>query len=120
VADTPTDITYKIFFNTPAADLPATANHRAAQLPGCLNRLAEPSLTNTTFNGTEGTLNKAGTAPLGATFGFTANKNGTYIISIDVDKNGVFTDAIDRKISGITLSPAIIRYFGMAWMGLAP
>ena len=97
--DTQTDITYKIFFNSPAADLPLTAN-----TPGgstwLLNPVVDPMLTNFKFTGTEGTPNKAGTAPLGATFAFTANKNGTYIVSIDVDKNGVFNDPIDRQITG--------------------
>lgn len=102
-ADTQTDITYKIFFNIPAADLPATAN-----TPGgttwLLNPVAEPTLSGFTFTGTEGTAYKAGTAPLGATLAFTANKNGTYAISIDVNKNGVFTDAIDRKLTGTSVA----------------
>ncbi|MES2277022.1 MAG: gliding motility-associated C-terminal domain-containing protein [Bacteroidota bacterium] len=113
--DTPTDITYKIFFNTPAADLPPTAN-----TPGggttwlLLNPVPDASLTNFTFNGIEGSVNRAGTSPLGATLSFTANKNGTYLISIDVNKNGVFTDGIDRKISGNVVS----GQNGASWDGL--
>lgn len=103
VADTQSDITYKIFFTNPAADLPATAN-----TPGgttwLLNSIADPALTNITFTGAEGTPNKAGASPLGATFGFIANKNGNYLVAIDVNKNGVFTDGIDRKITGVVVS----------------
>jgi gliding motility-associated-like protein len=98
-ADTQSDVTHKIFFNTPAADLPATAN-----TPGgttwLLNTPFIPTITNATFTGMEGTPNKAGTAPLGGNIAFTSTGNGAYTISIDINQNGVFTDAIDRKLTG--------------------
>lgn len=106
-ADTEADITYKIFFNTPAADLPTTANVPGGGTTWLLNTAVDPSVTGLpTFKGTEGTANVAGTAPLGGTYSFTANKNGTYTISIDVNKNGVYTDAIDRKITGNVIAGA--------------
>jgi len=99
VADTQSDVTHKIFFNTPAADLPATAN-----TPGgttwLVNTPFVPSISNVTFTGMEGTANKAGTNPLGGNIGFTSTGNGLYTVSIDINKNGVFTDAIDRKLTG--------------------
>ncbi|QKJ32012.1 gliding motility-associated C-terminal domain-containing protein [Mucilaginibacter mali] len=100
-ADTQTDITHKIFFNAPAADLPATANVPGGGSTWLLTSPVDPSSPITpTFTGTEGTANVAGTAPLGGKYAFTASKNGTYLIAIDVNKNGVYTDAIDRKLTG--------------------
>jgi hypothetical protein len=102
-ADTPTDITYKIFFNTPAADLPASAPTPGNATTWLLNPVTEPTLDGASFSGAEGTAGRAGTAPLGATFSFNANRNGTYTITVDVNKNGVYTDAIDQKLTGITI-----------------
>jgi gliding motility-associated-like protein len=112
-ADTQSDITHKIFINTPAADLPAIAN-----TPGgttwLLNTPFVPSISNVTFTGMEGTASKAGTAPLGGNIGFTSTGNGSYTISIDIDKNGLFTDAIDRKLTGTVNAGANTVY----WNGL--
>ncbi|WP_448699096.1 gliding motility-associated C-terminal domain-containing protein [Mucilaginibacter sp. AW1-3] len=101
VADTQTDITHKIFFNAPAADLPTTANTPGGGTTWLLNPPFVPTISNVGFTGIEGTASFAGTSPMGGSIGFTAGANGTYIITIDVNKNGVFTDAIDRKITGI-------------------
>jgi gliding motility-associated-like protein len=98
-ADTQSDVTHKIFFNTPAADLPATANTPDGTT-WLLNTPFIPSISNVTFTGMEGTSGKAGTAPLGGNIAFTSTGNGSYIISIDINQNGVFTDAIDRKLTG--------------------
>jgi len=114
VADTPTDITYKMFFNTPSSDMPATANIPALDGSGgvtttttwLLNPVTTPTLTNFGLIGTEGTPNKTGTAPLGGSFSFTASKAGTYSLAIDVNQNGVFTDPIDRIISGTLAASA--------------
>jgi gliding motility-associated-like protein/uncharacterized repeat protein (TIGR01451 family) len=101
IADTQSDITHKIFFNAPAADLPTTANVPGAGTTWLLNPPFVPAISNVTFTGTEGSANTSGTSPLGGNVGFTAGANGTYIVAIDVDRNGVFTDAIDRKITGM-------------------
>jgi len=101
VADTQADITHKIFFNDPAVDLPTVANTPGGGTTWLLNPPFVPTISNVGFTGTEGTANFAGTSPLGGNIDFTAGANGTYIIAIDVNKNGVFTDAIDRKITGI-------------------
>ncbi|MXV14247.1 gliding motility-associated C-terminal domain-containing protein [Hufsiella ginkgonis] len=97
--DTQSDITHKIFFNTPAADLPSSA-----KTPGgttwLLTTPITPQTTNLTFKGGEGTPGKGGTSPIGGYIGFDANQNGTYVISIDLNNNGSFTDAIDRKLTG--------------------
>jgi gliding motility-associated-like protein/uncharacterized repeat protein (TIGR01451 family) len=99
-ADTPSDITHKIFFNTPAADLPATANTPGSGNTWLLNLPVEPVLNNINFTGTEGTPGRGGTAPLGGHIIFNTTANGTYVVSIDVNRNGAFTDGIDRRLTG--------------------
>jgi gliding motility-associated-like protein/uncharacterized repeat protein (TIGR01451 family) len=103
-ADTPTDITHKLFFNIPAADLPATAPTPNGTT-WLLTAFDQPRITvPLSFKGAEGTPGVAGTSPLGGSFSFGANKNGTYTITIDVNKNGVFTDPIDKKITGTVIT----------------
>ena len=98
--DTQTDITHKIFFNTPATDLPATAKTPGGGTTWLINPPFVPSIGDVGFIGKEGTIGKSGTSPLGGFITFTSTNNGTYSIIIDVDKNGLFTDAIDRKLNG--------------------
>jgi len=112
--DSQTDITQKIFFNTPASDMPAAAKTPGGVTTWLLSPPVVPTITNTAFTGIEGTTGKAGTNPLGADFTFTASAAGTYLIAIDVDKNGIFTDAIDRKLTGI-VNPGANTVF---WDGL--
>lgn len=114
IADTQTDITHKIFFNPPAADLPATAAIPGGGTTWLLNTPVVPTVTNVTFTGVEGTANYGGTSPMGGYIGFTTTVNGIYTIAIDVNKNGVFTDAIDRKITGLVTAGANSVY----WDGL--
>ncbi|WP_184549515.1 gliding motility-associated C-terminal domain-containing protein [Mucilaginibacter sp. FT3.2] len=99
-ADSQTDITQKIFFNTPATDMPAVANTPGSATTWLLNTPVQPAISDVTFTGAEGTLGKAGTNPLGGNFNFDITGNGNYVIAIDVNNNGVFTDAIDRKLTG--------------------
>jgi gliding motility-associated-like protein/uncharacterized repeat protein (TIGR01451 family) len=97
--DSPTDITHKIFFNTPSADLPSSA-----KTPGgttwLLTAPSAPSISNLSFTGIEGTAGKAGTNPLGANFTFTSSASGTYRLAIDVNQNGLFNDPVDRILTG--------------------
>lgn len=99
--DTQSDITQKIFFNPPSADLPASA-----KTPGGTTWLlttpgVASAVTNIGFTGTEGTPGKGGTAPLGGNFTFNSPGGGTYDIFIDVDHNGVYTSGIDRELTGV-------------------
>jgi len=114
VADTQTDITHKIFFNDPAADLPTVASTPGGGTTWLLNPPFMPTISNVTFTGVEGTANVAGTSPMGGNIGFTAGANGTYNVVIDVNKNGVFTDAIDRQITGFVSAGSNTIY----WDGL--
>ena len=115
--DSPTDITQKIFFNPPSADLPASA-----KTPGgttwLLTAPAKPTISNVTFTGVEGTVGRAGTSPLGGNFDFTASTAGTYSITIDVNNNGVFTDPIDRTLTGqVITGPNHVFWDGLDGQG---
>jgi gliding motility-associated-like protein/uncharacterized repeat protein (TIGR01451 family) len=105
-ADSPLDITQKIFFNPPASDLPALANTPGGGSTWLLNNPDVPAISNITFTGIEGTNGIAGTNPLGANFTFTTTVAGSYLIAIDVNKNGILTDPIDRKLTGIVTTGA--------------
>ena len=112
--DTQSDITHKIFFNTPAADLPASAATPGNTTTWLLTAPVAATVGAVSFIGMEGTVGKAGTSPLGANFTFNSTSNGTYTIGIDVNKNGVFTDAIDRTLTG-SFSPGANQVY---WDGL--
>ncbi len=116
--DTQTDITHKIFFNTPAADLPATANTPGGGSTWLINPPFVPSISAVNFIGIEGTKGKTGTAPLGGIITFTSTNNGSYTTIIDVDKNGVFTDPIDRKLTGtVSIGNNSIIWDGLDGLG---
>ena len=116
--DSPTDITQKIFFNAPSADLPASANTPGGLTTWLLTAPAAPTISNVTFLGIEGTVGKAGTNPLGANFTFTSSASGTYQIAIDVNKNGVFNEHIDRLLSGVvTLGANSVFWDGLDGQG---
>lgn len=97
--DSGTDITHKIFFNSPDASMPATAVTPSGSIWLYTTPLS-PQAANFLFEGKEGTQNQAGTAPLGANLTFETNQAGSYIIDIDINQNGVFNDAIDRRLTG--------------------
>lgn len=113
-ADTQTDITQKIFFNPPSPDMPVSANTPGGNTTWLLNTPFLATISNVTFIGSEGTVGKAGTSPLGGNFTFNSSGNGTYLIVIDANQNGMYTDAIDRKLTGI-VSGGTNRVF---WDGL--
>lgn len=112
--DTETDITHKIFFNAPAADLPASANTPGGSTTWLLNTPSLITVSNAAFVGVEGTPGIAGTYPLGANFSFTTTGQGDYSILIDINHNGIYTDAIDRKLTG-TVNTGANKVF---WDGL--
>lgn len=112
--DTESDITQKIFFNDPAADLPTTAKTPGGSSTWLLNPPFVPMVDQTKFIGFEGTEGKAGTAPLGGVFNFNVTANGTYTLIIDANNNGSFTDPADRKLTGTVISGAN----SISWDGL--
>ena len=112
--DTPTDVTQKIFFNTPATDLPATAGIPGNKTTWLVGTPVVPTITNVNLVGVEGTVGRSGTSPLGANLTFTTSGNGTYALVIDVNQNGIYTDAIDRRFTG-TVNAGTNRVY---WDGL--
>jgi gliding motility-associated-like protein len=116
--DTQSDVTHKLFFNTPATDMPVTAKMPGDKTTWLINPPFVPTVTNVGFTGTLGTPGKASTATIGGTINFTAATNGSYIITIDVNQNGVFTDAIDRKFTGtVNAGPNKIEWEGTDGLG---
>jgi len=113
-ADSPTDITQKIFFNPPATDLPDSAKTPGGITTWLLKPPAVPTISNVAFTGIEGTPGKAGTNPLGANFTFTASSAGSCLIVIDVNQNGILTDPIDRKLTA-PVNPGINKIY---WDGI--
>jgi uncharacterized repeat protein (TIGR01451 family) len=95
------NVTHKIFFNRPAATLPANAI-----LPGGTTWLQRvppvtpPLPSNFNFVGQEGTPNQAGTVPLTGNFTFDSPNSGGYSITIDINQNNVYGDANDRVLLG--------------------
>jgi gliding motility-associated-like protein/uncharacterized repeat protein (TIGR01451 family) len=116
--DTQTDITHKIFFNTPAIDMPTSAPAPGNTTTWLINPPFVPSVNDVKFTGAEGTLGKAGTSPLGGIINFTATTNGSYVITIDANNNGVFTDPIDRKLTGLSvLGVNAVKWDGLDGLG---
>ncbi|WP_343704306.1 gliding motility-associated C-terminal domain-containing protein [Chitinophaga sp.] len=112
--DDATNVTHKLFFNSPATDLPVSAAAPGGTADWLLTTPVASSLSNFSFTGAEGTANSAGSPPLGGSFSFTATHTGSYVISLDVDKNGSFTDVRDRQITG----SATVGVNTVAWDGL--
>lgn len=104
IADTETDITHKIFFNSPSSDLPASAPVYGGGTTWLLTTPASPVAANFSFTGVEGTLNQAGASPLGGYIKFETNQLGSYIVNLDINQNGSFTDAADRRLTGSAVS----------------
>ncbi len=81
------DVTYKLFFNRPALDLPGGGDLAAQSASGFtwLRNLPTPppNPDSFVFTGVEGTPGISGNAPLGGTFTFEANGEGTATIEID-------------------------------------
>jgi len=117
-ADTQTDITHKIFFNTPSTDLPASAKTPSGTTTWLMNSPFLPAISNVRFTGTEGTDGKAGTAPLGGSFNFTSTSNGSYKLTIDANNNGSFTDPVDRTFTGkVNTGSNSINWDGLDGLG---
>jgi len=96
--DTATDITHKLFFNSPAGDLPNSAATRSGTT--WLNSTPTTVITsNIRFIGLDGTTNQVGSA-LGGNFTFDATGPGSYIINIDLTGDGAYTSAVDRVLLG--------------------
>ncbi|NTW00463.1 MAG: DUF11 domain-containing protein [Oscillochloris sp.] len=94
------NITHKIFFQEPDKTLPISAKSYSGTTWLLPKTVAPPAPQDFVFTGAEGTPNQAGTAPLGGYFTFDVTGNANYQISIDVDRNGIYNDPIDRVLVG--------------------
>ena len=122
--DGPEDFTHKLFFNSPAPDLPVSApartttgaaNAGTATTTWLKTEPISPELKNFSFIGVEGTPNQAGASSImGGFFGFEATQPGNYSIRIDVNGDGDYADAVDRIIS----SAAVVGANTVFWDGL--
>ncbi len=100
-ADTPKYVTHKSFINTPAPDMPTTANSPTGNT--WLYRsvpVAPPVPSNFEFVGIEGTSGRAGTSPLGGTLLFNSPQAKSFSITIDIDGDGAFGTGNDRTFLG--------------------
>lgn len=114
LADDVSNVTHKLFFTTPAIDLPtsATVFLTSAVNTWLLVSPVNPVVTNVSLVGLEGQSGFGGTAPLnGGYINFTANQNGSYRIRIDGNNNGIYTDAIDTVLTGTAAAGPNSRYW---------
>jgi len=100
LADTPTEITHKIFFNPPSGDLPA-----ASTVAGFGNTFLkpptppEPEVSTLTFTGVDGTPGNADPTR-GGNFSFTTNEAGRYLIIVDVNRDDILGNENDVVLRG--------------------
>jgi len=97
--DTATEITHKLFFNTPDSTLPVSGNSYSGSDWLLSPPVTPPTVNSVNFVGLDGTTNQLG-AGLGGTFTFSSTGPGTYIIALDLNSDGVFTSAVDRVLEG--------------------
>jgi len=104
--DTLSDITHKIFFNIPSPDLPVQAAFAGGttewlRLP---TPFVPPPPSNFQFVGAGGGLNVTGGGQGGRfSFDLPLGYTGSYRVSIDLNSDGDFTDAIDRTMYGTSV-----------------
>lgn len=103
LADTTTadpDITHKIFFNPPSADLPEESQVAAFGTTFLRPPTPpEPDVSNLTFAGVDGTPGNADPTR-GGNFTFTTNEAGRYLITVDVNRDGILGNANDVVLRG--------------------
>jgi gliding motility-associated-like protein/uncharacterized repeat protein (TIGR01451 family) len=106
--DDATNVTQKLFYNAPDNTLPASAPvwvNGAASSTWLISTPINPVVSQFFFTGREGTPGRSGTPPLGGGYvHFTANQNGNFKVSIDVNNNGNTTDPVDRIIMGSSVT----------------
>lgn len=96
--DSGKDVTHKIFFNTPDTTLPSLASSASGSTWLYTAPIA-PQPSNFDFKGKEGTAGQAGTSPLGGDFSFNSNVTGRFLITLDLNQNGIYGDGNDRVLS---------------------
>ncbi|WP_346320070.1 Ig-like domain-containing protein, partial [Chitinophaga sp. YIM B06452] len=102
--DAGTDITHKLFFNAPDTDLPVSAPSARGQ-EWLLTSPPAINITNIGFVSAEGSA-QTGTYPLGGYITFDAGVAANFAIDLDLNNNGVYTDAVDRRLTGSAVAGA--------------
>ncbi|MDY6991586.1 MAG: Ig-like domain-containing protein [Pseudomonadota bacterium] len=114
-ADTQGNVTHKLFFNPPDANLPSTAPTPGGDETWLLSdQPALPQVSEFMFTGSEGTPNQAGTAPLKGDFSFKTDTRGSFILTIDSNQNNIYGDGNDRVMTGL----AVVGQNNVEWDGL--
>ena len=115
IADTALDTTAKIYFTTPAADLPAAAPIAPAWGTNTWLNVspAYPIISNFDYVGADGTPHAFG-AGVGGTIIFDSSAAGSYRIEMDMDGNGSVTNAVDVVLQGAMVAGSN----SVTWNGL--
>jgi uncharacterized repeat protein (TIGR01451 family) len=98
-ADTATDFTNKIFFNSIDASLPSFASSSSGSTWLFASPTPPPVPSGFIFKGIQGTTAQAGVA-LGGNFTFNVPSSGPYQIVLDLNNNGILGDGNDRVLAG--------------------
>jgi uncharacterized repeat protein (TIGR01451 family) len=93
--DSGTTITNKMFINPPDIGLPAIASYSGGST-WLLSSPLNPFASNFVYT--------PSTTAVSGTFTFNSNVTGSYEIEMDINHNGSYTDTVDRRIQGLTLS----------------
>jgi uncharacterized repeat protein (TIGR01451 family) len=99
-ADIGNNVTNKVFFNAPNIDLPSSATS-ASGTTWLIENPIPPTPTNFQFTGIEGTVGQAGTSPLGGNLSFDSNVTGRFLITLDLNRDGIYGNSNDRILSGL-------------------
>jgi uncharacterized repeat protein (TIGR01451 family) len=112
--DSATEVTHKLFINTPDASMPGTASSPTGPTWLYSLPLPPPAPTNFKFTGIEGTSNQSGTSPLGGTLTFDSPVQSSFSLTLDLNSNGIYGDSNDRTFLG----RAVVGANSVFWDGL--
>lgn len=90
---------YKVFFENPASDLPATSTTWSGSTEWVRPGIVTPGVTNVGFTSTS-----TGSRNGNVTFNLT-NYEGPLTVEVDVNNNGVYTDPVDVSIPYTAAAP---------------
>ncbi len=111
-ADSISDITHKIFFNSPDPSLPSSSTTPSGTTWLYSLPTPPPTASNLQFTGIDGTPSQAGTN-LGGNFTFNPSSIGPYRLIIDINQDNILGNGNDR----VLLGEAIIGTNSVFWDG---
>lgn len=98
-ADSISDTTHKIFFNSPDQSMPSSSSTPSGTTWLYSLPTPPPIPSNFQFVGSDGTPGQAGTS-LGGNFSFNASSSGPYRLIIDINQDNILGNSNDRILSG--------------------